>query len=45
MTIKNFIMEPNLGYAQISETYGGQQIQIIASHELQEIIEWWKNME
>jgi hypothetical protein len=42
MTIKTFTVDPTLGYAQLSETYGGQEININSSLELREILVWWR---
>jgi hypothetical protein len=36
------MVDPNLGYGTMSDTYGGQQIVITASPELKEMFNWWK---
>lgn len=46
MTIKNVIVKDNygnsLGWGNAQDTHGGQDIHIQLTHELSEMIKWWK---
>ena len=42
MTIKSIQMDPDLGYAVLNETYGGQNITITRSTDMVGLITWWR---
>ena len=42
MTIKTFTVDHNIGYGQLNDVYGGQEMRIIASPELIHLLQWWK---
>jgi hypothetical protein len=42
MTIKTFTVDHQLGYGQMNDVYGGQELRILASPELMAMIQWWK---
>ena len=42
MTIKNFQVDGKLGYGTINDTYGGIQLQIVASPDLHSLLSWWQ---
>jgi hypothetical protein len=46
MTVKNIFVKDNygniLGYAYAKDTFGGQDIDIQMTHELGEMVKWWK---
>ena len=42
MTIKTFTVDNHLGYGQINDTYGGQEMRIMANPELMDLLRWWK---
>lgn len=41
MTIKNISMDREIGYASLTDTYGGQQLLITATPEFRELMHWW----
>ena len=46
MTVKNVWVRDNygnqLGWGNVLDTHGGQDINILLSHELTEMMKWWK---
>ena len=42
MTIKTFTVDHQLGYGQMNDVYGGQELRIIANPELIQMLQWWK---
>ena len=42
MTVKNFHVDPNLGYGTINDVHGGVQLQIMANSELHNLMLWWR---
>lgn len=43
MTIKAVRIDPTIGYGNTNDTFGGQEIHIMATPELTKLIQWWKN--
>jgi hypothetical protein len=42
MTVKNFQVDSTPGYGTVSDTYGGQQLQIMASPDIHSLLTWWR---
>lgn len=42
MTIKTFSVDHNIGYGQMNDVYGGQELRITANFELIQLLQWWK---
>ena len=42
MTIKTFTVDHQLGYGQMNDVYGGQELKILANPELIDLLRWWK---
>ena len=42
MTIKSVRVDSTLGYGNVNETYGGQELHIQANPELMVLLEWWR---
>jgi hypothetical protein len=42
MTIKSFTVDPHIGYASMTDVYGGTQINIQSSQDLRELMQWWR---
>lgn len=42
MTIKTFTVDHHLGYGQMNDIYGGQEIRIVPSPEIMDLLRWWK---
>jgi hypothetical protein len=42
MTIKSVRVDTTLGYGNVNETYGGQELHIQANPELTVLLQWWK---
>ena len=42
MTIKTFTVDNQLGYGQMNDVYGGQDIRITVNPELAQMLQWWK---
>lgn len=38
----NVMMDPQIGYATVNDTYGGKQIQITANPELLNMLQWYR---
>ena len=42
MTIKAVRIDPTIGYGNTNETFGGQEIHIMASRDLTQMLQWWQ---
>ena len=42
MTIKAVRIDPTIGYGNTNETFGGQEIHIMASQDLTQMLQWWQ---
>jgi len=42
MTIKNVNIDPFIGYGNTNDVYGGQELRIMASPDLIQMLNWWK---
>jgi hypothetical protein len=42
MTIKTFTVDHQIGYGQLNDTYGGQEVRITVNPELTQMLQWWK---
>ena len=42
MTIKTFMVDHQIGYGTMTDTYGGQELRIGASPELMQLLQWWQ---
>ena len=43
MTIRAITLDHQLGYGQMNDVYGGQDIRITVNPELAQMLQWWKH--